>query len=61
MAAKMNYDPAREQVLDCYDAIAQDGTVQAYANLKKPFDFMDMELKRDQDDVYGKDGHPPTP
>lgn len=61
MAAKMNYELARAQVLECYDAVANEGTIESYVHLKKPFDFMDMEIKRDQEDIYGKDGHPPTP
>ena len=61
VAAKMNYELARTQVLECYDAVANEGTIDSYLLLRKPFEWMDMEIKKDQEDIYGKDGRPPTP
>lgn len=62
VAAKMNYGLATKYVKDCHEAITLRGTLEAFANLKKPFDQMELEIKKDQEELYGKDGgKPPTP
>lgn len=47
VAAKMNYELARTQVLECYDAVANEGTIDSYVHIKKSLDFLDMDIKKD--------------
>ena len=53
VSAKMNYGIVLKNVKLALDSIVDHGTIDALINLKKPFDYMDVEIKKDHETIYG--------
>ena len=54
VSAKMNSGLVITQVQQALESIIDHGTIDALINLKKPFDYMEVEIKKDYETIYGQ-------